>query len=266
MGEVGSGKTVVALYAMLRALEAGFQGVLMAPTEALAEQHAPDPRPPAGRRAAVLRAAHRCGSAARHREPSSGWGRRARLAVGTHALIAPGVEFARLAALRRRRAAPLRGRAARARSTPRASRGWRPTSSHDRDPDPAHALAHRLRRPRHHRAARAAGRPPPVETRLVEEDERAGAYEFLRAQLREGRQAYVVCPLVSSRRNCRAGRPSGGGAAGRGELASSASASCTARCPRRASPRRWRLRLGRDRRAGRHHRDRGRDRRRRTRP
>ena len=40
MGEVGSGKTVVAVYAMLRALEAGHQAVLMAPTETLAEQHA----------------------------------------------------------------------------------------------------------------------------------------------------------------------------------------------------------------------------------
>ena len=39
MGEVGSGKTVVALYAMLRALEAGHQAALMAPTETLAEQH-----------------------------------------------------------------------------------------------------------------------------------------------------------------------------------------------------------------------------------
>ena len=38
MGEVGSGKTVVALYALLRAVEAG-QGALMAPTETLAEQH-----------------------------------------------------------------------------------------------------------------------------------------------------------------------------------------------------------------------------------
>jgi len=33
MGEVGSGKTVVALYALLRAVEHGFQGALMAPTE-----------------------------------------------------------------------------------------------------------------------------------------------------------------------------------------------------------------------------------------
>ena len=39
MGEVGSGKTVVALYAMLRAAEAGMQAALMAPTETLAEQH-----------------------------------------------------------------------------------------------------------------------------------------------------------------------------------------------------------------------------------
>ena len=36
----------------------------------------------------------------------------------------------------------------------------------------------------------------PVATRIVEEDDRAGAYEFIRGQLREGRQAYVVCPLV----------------------------------------------------------------------
>ena len=40
MGEVGSGKTVLALFAMLRAVEAGCQAALMAPTETLAEQHA----------------------------------------------------------------------------------------------------------------------------------------------------------------------------------------------------------------------------------
>ncbi len=40
-----------------------------------------------------------------------------------------------------------------------------------------------------------AGRPP-VETWLVGEEKRDDAYEFLRARLREGRQAFVVCPLV----------------------------------------------------------------------
>ena len=39
-GDVGSGKTVVALYCLVRAAEAGFQGVLLAPTETLAAQHA----------------------------------------------------------------------------------------------------------------------------------------------------------------------------------------------------------------------------------
>ena len=39
-GDVGAGKTFVAIYAMLRAVEAGEQAALMAPTQILAEQHA----------------------------------------------------------------------------------------------------------------------------------------------------------------------------------------------------------------------------------
>ena len=38
-GEVGSGKTVIAIAALLATVEAGFQGALMAPTEILAEEH-----------------------------------------------------------------------------------------------------------------------------------------------------------------------------------------------------------------------------------
>src|SRR5262249_60217672 len=37
----------------------------------------------------------------------------------------------------------------------------------------------------------------PVETRVVDEEHRPAAYEFVRERLREGRQAYAVCPLVS---------------------------------------------------------------------
>ena len=48
MGEVGSGKTVVALYAMLRALEAGHQAVLMAPTVDPGRAARGDLRPAAG--------------------------------------------------------------------------------------------------------------------------------------------------------------------------------------------------------------------------
>ena len=48
-----------------------------------------------------------------------------------------------------------------------------------------------------------AGRRP-VKTWVVGEEKRAGAYEFIRDRLREGRQAYVVCPLVADSEKLRA--------------------------------------------------------------
>ena len=57
MGDVGTGKTVVALFAMLLAVENDFQAALMAPTELLAEQHAATLDAPAGAAPAPARAA-----------------------------------------------------------------------------------------------------------------------------------------------------------------------------------------------------------------
>ena len=97
MGEVGSGKTVVALYAMLRAVEGGAQAALMAPTETLAEQHfATLQKLMPGE---LVQAALLTGStpAARRTDLlgklASG---ELQLLVGTHALIETAVEFDRL--------------------------------------------------------------------------------------------------------------------------------------------------------------------------
>ena len=91
-GEVGSGKTVVALYALLRAVEAGKQGALMAPTETLAEQHfltLEEPCSLLGVTCALLTSS----TAKRERDLAPN----ADIVVGTHALIQEGVEFRDLA-------------------------------------------------------------------------------------------------------------------------------------------------------------------------
>ena len=97
MGDVGTGKTVVALFAMLLAVENDFQAALMAPTELLAEQHAATlagllaplqirPALLVGRQTPAEKALVRARLASGE----------ARLAVGTHALMQESVSFRRL--------------------------------------------------------------------------------------------------------------------------------------------------------------------------
>ena len=96
-GDVGSGKTVVALFAALLAMENGYQAALMAPTELLAEQHARTLtallEPLAVRPMLVtgsLSAAERRAIAERLSQPGPA------LVIGTHALVQQATEFARL--------------------------------------------------------------------------------------------------------------------------------------------------------------------------
>jgi ATP-dependent DNA helicase RecG len=204
MGEVGSGKTVVAVHSMLRALEAGFQAALMAPTETLAEQHAVTLGRLLGEEMipfALLTAA--TPSAIRRQALNQLASGELGLVLGTHALIEPEVGFARLGlvvvdeqhrfGVSQRRALDAKGVGGMAphvlhmTATP-IPRTLSLTAYGDLDTTALHELP--------------AGRRP-VETRLVEEQDRAAAYEFLRERLREGRQAFVVCPLVAESEKAR---------------------------------------------------------------
>ena len=96
-GDVGSGKTVVALLAMAQAIEAGRQAALMAPTEILARQHFATIKPLA--EAAGLSAALITGrdKASERRATLEGFASGAiQIAIGTHALVGDEIAFADL--------------------------------------------------------------------------------------------------------------------------------------------------------------------------
>jgi ATP-dependent DNA helicase RecG len=107
-GEVGSGKTLVALWCLLCAVQSGMQGAIMAPTEVLADQHGINLRgllEPLGEggglfggpRVEVLTAATT--GASRQRVLEGVASGEVDLVVGTHALLSEGVEFRRLGAV-----------------------------------------------------------------------------------------------------------------------------------------------------------------------
>jgi len=186
-GEVGSGKTVVALYGLLRAVEAGKQGALMAPTETLAEQHfltLEEPCSLLGVTCALLTSS----SARRERDLAP----HADVVVGTHALIQEGVEFRDLAV-------------AVVDEQHRFGVEQRKALTEGRSPHVLHMTATPIPRTLAltvygDLAVSEIVRPPadrkPVKTAWVGEDRSAAAYSRLRKHLDAGRQAYVVCPLI----------------------------------------------------------------------
>jgi ATP-dependent DNA helicase RecG len=97
-GDVGAGKTVVAMLAMADVAQAGFQSVLMAPTEILARQHFETLSAPlAAQGVETVLLTGRDKGAARARKLERLASGAAAVAVGTHALFQEGVAFARLA-------------------------------------------------------------------------------------------------------------------------------------------------------------------------
>jgi ATP-dependent DNA helicase RecG len=198
MGEVGSGKTVVALHAILRAVEHDRQAAFMAPTEVLAEQHFATLQallPGEAVRAALLTGST---SAARRADLlgklASG---ELSFVVGTHALVEPDVRFDSLAVVvvDEQHRFGVRQRAA---LDAKAGQGLVAHVLHmtatpiprtlallrygDLDVTALHELPH--------------GRKP-IATHVASTDaERARAYDRIREELDAGRQAFVVCPLV----------------------------------------------------------------------
>jgi ATP-dependent DNA helicase RecG len=211
MGEVGSGKTVCALHAMLRAVENGAQAALMAPTETLAEQHHRTLDTLLGG-AIPLELLTGSTSAARRRDLLSRLATgQLQLVVGTHALIEEPVEFRDLAVVvvDEQHRFGVRQRAALDAKAPKID-GAHPAepgaSARRLSPHALHMTATPIPRTlsltaygdldatvlRHLPKGRR-----PVETHVVDGARARGrAYERIREEIAAGRQCFVVCPLV----------------------------------------------------------------------
>lgn len=189
-GDVGSGKTVVALYALLRAVEEGRQGALMAPTETLAEQHFLTIEgicAELGVRTALVTSA--VGGKRARAAVASG---DAQIAVGTHALIQRDVEFADLAV-------------AVVDEEHRFGVEQRKALAENRSPHVLHMTATPIPRTLAltvygDLAVSEIAKPPadrkPIRTAWVGAEKSSEAYARLCKHLDDGRQAYVVCPLI----------------------------------------------------------------------
>ena len=198
MGEVGSGKTVVALHAMLRAVEHDMQAVFMAPTETLAEQHFATLQalmPGEAVRVALLTGST---TAARRTDTlnklASG---ELSFVVGTHALVEPDVVFDRLAVVvvDEQHRFGVRQRAA---LDAKAPDGLVPHVLHMTATPIPRTMALLRYGDLDITALRELPRGRrPVKTHIASTDpERARAYDLIREELSAGRQAFVVCPLV----------------------------------------------------------------------
>ncbi|MCX8032872.1 MAG: ATP-dependent DNA helicase RecG [Thermoleophilia bacterium] len=197
-GDVGSGKTMVATYCLLRAVEQGAQGALMAPTEVLAEQHfvrLTEQLCSLGVRVGLLKG----GQSTNERKAvltalSQG---ELDIVVGTHALIQEGVQFRdlRVVVVDEQHRFGVRQREAIVASE--ATSGFWPHTLHMSATPIPRTLSLTIYGDLDVSVLdeMPSGRIP-VRTRLVFPTSEARMWEFVRRELRAGRQAYVVCPLI----------------------------------------------------------------------
>ena len=193
-GDVGSGKTLVAAAAVLMAARNGVQSALMAPTEILAAQHAAKLAPlllPLGITVeAVFGSQTSRERAEAKRKLSSGEGR---LAVGTHALLTEGVDFAQLGLViideQHRFGVEQRAKL-------RAKGLWPHTLHMTATPIPR-TLAQSVYADLD--LSILDELPPgrtPIETFALRRSRLSKAYEFVRLNAERGAQAYIVAPAI----------------------------------------------------------------------
>jgi ATP-dependent DNA helicase RecG len=193
-GDVGSGKTVVALHAIVMACGSGYQAALMAPTEILAEQHYRNLGgllERLGMKTALLRGSERAAlKKSNLARLASG---EIRVAIGTHALIQKGVRFRDLSLAvvdEQHKFGVLQRKTL-------SEKGYRPDVLVLTATPIPRTLAMTVYGDLDVSVIRAL--PPgrkPVRTFLFGEAQRRRAYQILRDELHNKRQAYVVYPLV----------------------------------------------------------------------
>jgi len=193
-GDVGAGKTIVALLAAVVAMENGLQAAFMAPTEILASQHyATIARLLARSRFRVELLTGSTPATARHRIEAGIARGSTHLVVGTHALVQEGVAFHRLGFVvidEQHRFGVAQRRALRA-------KGLSPDVLLMTATPIPRTLA--LTEYSELDVSKIPDLPPgrkPIETQVVAESRRDDVYRMLRAQLEAGRQAYIIYPLV----------------------------------------------------------------------
>ncbi len=200
-GDVGSGKTAVGAAALWVAVANGAQGAIMAPTEILAEQHARSfgrmfaglDHPQAGRPVRVVLLTGALRAAEREEALAALAAGEADIAVGTHALIQHSVSFKRLAVaivdeqhrfgVEQRATLRTKGRQPHmlVMSATPIPRSLALTVYGDLDISVIDEMP--------------AGRTP-IKTKWLTSSQRERAYDFIRRQAKEGRQAFIIYPLV----------------------------------------------------------------------
>ncbi len=196
-GDVGSGKTMVAAYSMVRAVEGGGQAALMSPTEVLADQHMARLGPELGAlgaRVGLLKGSQTAGE--RRKIKTAIASGEIQVVIGTHALIQEGVRFSdlRVTVIDEQHRFGVRQREAI--MAPGGAGTWPHTLHMSATPIPR-TLSLTLYGDLD--VSVLDELPPgrrPVRTRLVFGDSEARMWDFVREQLTRGKQAYVVCPLI----------------------------------------------------------------------